>query len=288
MSTRTLPVHSENQWFQRVQTLKTNRQKRRSCRQFFVEGVRSINRLRNQSRWKTAALLYAPGRRLSGWARDVLDEVDVPLCLELTPSLMDKLSDKEDGSEIIAIVETPETRPADLPFGKNGLAVLLDRPSNPGNLGSIIRSCDAFGADCILITGHSVDVFDPAVIRASAGAFFSVPFARADGLSEIDEWVSGLAASAKGLRVVGTSAKAERTIQQCELTGPVVICFGNETMGLSSNLKERCDELAGIPMKGTATSLNLACAVTAVLYEAGRQRGNVYGILERISGFGGK
>jgi tRNA G18 (ribose-2'-O)-methylase SpoU len=272
MKTRTLSVHSENQWFQRVQTLKTNRQKRLSCRQFFVEGVRSINRLRNQSQWKAAALLYAAGRRLSGWARDVLSEIEAPLFLELTPELMEKLSDKEDASEIIAVVEMPRTRLADLPFGRNGLAVLLDRPSNPGNLGSIIRSCDAFGVDGIVITGHAVDAFDPAVIRASAGAFFSVHVERAEGLAEIDEWVGALAASEKGLRVVGTSAKAERDIGECDLSGPVVFCFGNETMGLSSNLKERCQEICGIPMKGTATSLNLACAVTAVLYEAGRQR----------------
>jgi tRNA G18 (ribose-2'-O)-methylase SpoU len=272
MSIRTLPVHSENQWFQRVQTLKTNRQKRRSCRQFFVEGVRSINRLRNQSRWKTAALAYPAGRRLSGWARDVLAEVDAPLRLELASALMEKLSDKEDPSEIIAIVEMPETRPADIPFGENGLVVLLDRPSNPGNLGSIIRSCDAFGVDGIAITGHAVDVFDPLVIRASAGAFFTVAVARADSLTEIDDWVGGLRESAKGLRVVGTSAKAERAIGQCDLTGSAILCFGNETMGLSSSLRERCGELAGIPMKGTATSLNLACAVTAVLYEAQRQR----------------
>jgi len=274
MKTRTLSVHSENQWFQRVQTLKTNRQKRLSCRQFFVEGVRSINRLRNQSRWIVAALLYAADRRLSGWARDVLSEIQAPLHLELAPELMEKLSDKEDASEIIAVAEMPQVRPADIPFSPNGLAVLLDRPSNPGNLGSIIRSCDVFGADGIVITGHAVDAFDPAVIRASAGAFFSVHLARAEGLAEIDKWVGGLAASAKGLRVIGTSAKAERQIGECDLSGPVILCFGNETMGLSGNLKERCGEIGGIPMKGTATSLNLACAVTAVLYEASRQRGS--------------
>ncbi len=273
MIIRTLPVHSENQWFQRASALKTNRQKRRACRQFIVEGVRSINRLRNQTRWRTAALLYPAGRRLSGWARDVLKDVEAPLHLELAPELMEKISDKEDTSEIIAVVEMPDARLTDLSIGNNGIVVLLDRPSNPGNLGSIIRSCDAFGVDGIVITGHAVDVYDPAVIRASAGAFFNVAVASAEGLKEIDAWIAGLRESSKSLRVVGTSAKAERFIGDCDLSGPAILCFGNETMGLSAALKEKCGELRGIPMKGIATSLNLACAVTAVLYEAGRQRG---------------
>jgi tRNA G18 (ribose-2'-O)-methylase SpoU len=272
MSARTLSVNSENQWFQRVQTLKTNRQKRMSCRQFFVEGVRSINRLRGQTRWRTAALLYVGGRRLSGWARDVLSEIDSPLHLELSPALMDKLSDKEDASEIMAVVGMSETRLADISPGASGVVVLLDRPSNPGNLGSIIRSCDGFGAMGIAVTGHAVDVYDPVVIRASAGAFFSAPVACAGGLAEVDGWIQGLRESSAGLSVVGTSAKAEKPLGECDFSGPVILCFGNETMGLSANLKERCDVLAGMPMKGTATSLNLACAVTAVLYEAGRQK----------------
>jgi 23S rRNA (uridine2479-2'-O)-methyltransferase len=277
MGARTLSVHSENQWFQKVQTLKTNRQKRSACRQFFVEGVRSINKLRGASRWKAAALLYAGGRRLSGWARDVLSEIDAQVHLELAPVLMDKLSDKEEGSEILAVVEMPDTRPADIAPGVDGVVVLLDRPSNPGNLGSIIRSCDAFGVRGILVTGHAVDVYDPAVIRASAGAFFNVPVARAEGPAAVDSWLAGLDSTGGPLRVIGTSAKAELAIGDCDLAPPLVLCFGNETMGLSENLKQRCRELAGIPMKGTATSLNLACAVTAVLYEADRQRSGATG-----------
>jgi 23S rRNA (uridine2479-2'-O)-methyltransferase len=272
MAPHTLAVTAENQWFQLVQALKTSRQKRHRKGLFFVEGVRAINQLRARRQWEVEALLYAAGRRLSGWARDILAEVQAAVHLELSPRLMDAVSDREEGSEIIAIVKMRRMTPADIPLASDACIVLLDRPGNPGNLGSIIRSCDAFGVTGIVVTGHSVDPFDPQVIRASAGAFFSQTLVRIDEQAALDEWLRALEASLPGLRVVGTSAKAVESVSACMLTGPVVLCFGNETLGLSLWLKARCTVLAGMPMQGVASSLNLACAVTAVLYEMSRQR----------------
>src|SRR5690606_35555931 len=87
------------------------------------------------------------------------------------------------------------------------LAVLLDRPSNPGNLGSIIRSCDAFGVDHLLLTGHGVDPFDPITIRATAGAFFAVSLARLSGHETLATWFAAAKASLPDLQVIGTSVK---------------------------------------------------------------------------------
>jgi tRNA G18 (ribose-2'-O)-methylase SpoU len=272
MDTRILPVHSENQWFQLAQTLKTNRQKRWRKGMFFVEGVRSINQLRGGARWRAEALLYCPERRLSGWARDVLNEVAAPTHLQLTADLMDTLSDREEGSEVMAIVHMPRTAQSDLPTGAGALTVLLDRPGNPGNLGSIIRSCDAFGAAGIVLTGHSVDPYDPLVIRASAGAFFTQTVVRIEEQAGLEAWFAGLERGAPAPCILGTSAKAARPLSDFDLTRPLVLCFGSETMGLSAWLKTRCHGVAGIPMLGTASSLNLACAVTAFLYETARQR----------------
>lgn len=273
MSPRILPVSTENQWFQRVETLKNNRAKRRQLGQFFVEGVRSINQLRGNPRWRTEALLYPAGRRLSGWAMDVMAELDPPDLLEVAPPLMEKLCDREEGSELIAIVRMPERGVPPAASGPAGLAVVLDRPGNPGNLGSILRSCDAFGADALVITGHAVDLYDPLVIRASAGAFFSQPAAVLEEQAALEAWLKSLEAASTGLRILGTSAKAEKPVTDFDLAAPTVLCFGSETMGLSRRFKERCHDLATIPMRGAASSLNLACAVTAVLFEAARQRG---------------
>jgi TrmH family RNA methyltransferase len=272
MPGRAIPVTTENSWFQLASTLKTNRQKRSRERLFFVEGVRSLNQLRGNPAWHVEALLYCPARRLSGWARDVLRDIPDARRLELSAPLMEKLADREEGSEILALVRIPGTGPENLPSGSDVCIVLLDRPGNPGNLGSIIRSCDAFGAAGVVITGHAVDPYDPLVVRASAGAFFSIVIARLQGTDAVEKWLSGFTRDSPGLRIVGTSAKADRPIDACRLTGPLVLLFGNETTGLSAWLKSRCHELVGMPMRGVASSLNLAAAATAVLYERERQR----------------
>jgi 23S rRNA (uridine2479-2'-O)-methyltransferase len=271
MATRTLPVESENQWFQLVQTLKGNRQKRWHERLFFVEGVRSINQLRGNPRWQVEAILYGADRRLSGWARDILAEVPASFHLVVKSDLMEKISDREEGSEIIAIVKIPATNLADLAADATSRFLLLDRPGNPGNLGSIIRSCDAFGVTGVVIAGHAVDPYDPLVIRASEGAFFTQSVVRVEKQETLDAWLTRLGHDVPGITIVGTSAKADAHVADCNLAGPLVLCFGNETLGLSRWLKSRCAILAGIPMSGVASSLNLACAVTTVLYEMHRQ-----------------
>ncbi len=267
-----LPVTTENHWFQLALALKSNRQKRHRERLFFVEGVRSLNQLRGRPGWTVRALLFCPQRRLSGWARDVLRELSGATLLEVAAHLMDRLADREEGSELLALVEMPRTGLDDLTVGEDGCVVVLDRPGSPGNLGSIIRSCDAFGAAGIIVAGHAADPYDPLAVRASAGAFFAQRLAHADSIERLDAWLARTCRRNPRTRVVGTSAHAERTIDAADLSGPIVLLFGSETMGLSARLVSRCGEMVGMPMRGVASSLNLAAAVTAVLYERDRQR----------------
>jgi 23S rRNA (uridine2479-2'-O)-methyltransferase len=274
-SAHVLRVSSRNQWFQRVVTLKTNRKKRWHHGQFVVEGVRSINQLRGNDRWQVAAFLYAHGECLSDWADDVLDTVPAAHHLEVDPALMAELSDKEETSELIGVVDMPQVDGRQLALSNHDVALVLDRPSNPGNLGSIIRSCDAFGVRGVVIVGHGVDPFDPVVVRASAGSFFSVDISRLQSKAGLQEWIARVKEGLPELQVMGTSADGTMAPWECDLSRPTILAMGNETRGLSAWLKELCDGLLRIDMQGAASSLNLACATTTFLYEAHRQRGEV-------------
>ena len=275
MQAKRIPVTTKNQWFQRAEVVLRNRKKRWQHRQFLVEGVRAINQLRQSPQWQVEALLYSPDERLSGWAQDLLQELSCAYHLEFARELLAELSDKEETSEVLALVNMPVIDDIPVKLSEKAVVVLLDRPSNPGNLGSIIRSCDAFGVEQIVLTGHGVDPFDPVTIRATAGAFFNVPIARLSGHETLATWLAETKARVPDLQVIGTSAKGDLPITACDFTGPTLLCLGNETMGLSTWLKEQCDTLAYIHMQGVASSLNLACATTAILFEACRQRGKV-------------
>ena len=170
MTMKTIKIGKENATFQEILALKDNRTKRHQCKKFFVEGVQNIkNAISNN--WKIFSFIYSDYDKLSDWAKGILDNAEY--CYELAPNLMDKLSDKEDTSEILAIINMKEEN--FVINSKNPLILLFDRPAKKGNLGTIIRSSDALFVDQILFTGHSVDIYDHTVITASMGSFFKVP-----------------------------------------------------------------------------------------------------------------
>lgn len=269
-----IKIHSRNADFQRFETLKTNRNKRHRLGEFFVEGVRNINAVLGYG-WRVRSFLYARDRQLSNWARDILASGVSDTDYELPIEYMEELSGKQDASELLAVVEMRGGDAFSLRFSENPVLALFDRPSNKGNLGTVIRSCDALGVEALLITGHAVDPYDPDVIISTMGSFFKVPTVRLEDNETADRFVSQLRDLYPGFMTVGTSAHADSSIDAIDLTKPVLFLIGNETDGLSAHFRETCDTMATIPMAAgtSATSLNVACAATVMFYEAGRQRG---------------
>ncbi|MDE7187805.1 MAG: hypothetical protein K2O13_09895, partial [Lachnospiraceae bacterium] len=148
---------NKNNDYQRFEVLKTNRNKRYRYNEFLVEGVRSLNEAVNKG-WNIKSLIYDKNN-LSGWARDMISKVKTETNYNLTPALLKELSDKEDTSELMAVIRMRDDRLDSVPLSDNPFIVLFDRPSNKGNLGTMIRSCDAMGADLLIITGHAVDLY---------------------------------------------------------------------------------------------------------------------------------
>jgi len=259
--------------FQRWQTLKTNREKRHRARVCFVEGVHPIEQAIGHG-WEFEAFASARGARLSGWAKDMLERSNAPALIEMPGQMLAELSDREESCELVALVKMREDKLRPSPGAlRPPLYMAFDRPQSPGNLGSVIRSADAFGADGLVITGHAADRFDPQCIRASIGTVFALPFVALPGITQFMAWLDTLP---QRPRVVGTSARAPRPIGEIDLTRPTLIAVGNETFGLSKAWKEIADDMATIPIGGSVTSLNVAASASILLYEATRQRNQTY------------
>jgi tRNA G18 (ribose-2'-O)-methylase SpoU len=274
MKTTIIKISTENNDFQYIETLQRNRNKRNRAGEFVVEGVRPINQA-VQNQWRVNALVYSRDRRLSTWAEGILQHTPAKAHFVLSLPLLRKLSQKEDSSELLAILAIPPDDINRIPEHENLLVIVLDRLINPGNLGTIIRSCDALGADGLIMTGHSVDLYDPETIRATTGSFFSLPVVRLPSHKDLFPWLEGLKQRLRRLQIVGTSAKAEMPIHDYDYTPPTVLLVGNESRGLSEAYRGLCDALVTIPMHDSATSLNVACATSILLYEIDRQRGSV-------------
>ncbi|MDQ3327878.1 MAG: rRNA methyltransferase [Chloroflexota bacterium] len=271
MSPQLVRIHAEDADFQYAETLRRNRTKRQRHREFFVEGVRPIN-LALEHGWEIRAFLYSRERPLSGWAEGVLSRARAHIHYELPLHLMAALSGKEATSELIALISMPPDDPSRIPIHEDLLVVVFDRPASPGNLGTVVRSCDALGAHGLIVTGHAVDVYAPEVVSASAGSLFTTPIIRLPSHHELLPWLDVIQTAIGDFQVVGSSAKADTDLSDSDLTRPAVLVVGNETRGLSEAYRELCDVLVRIPMGGAATSLNVACATSIILYEVGAQR----------------
>lgn len=266
-------IFSKNSTFQKFEVLRTNRNKRYKYNEFLVEGVRSLNEA-VKNNWKIKSFLYDKGN-LSDWAKDMINKVNTDLNFCLTPDLMKELSKKEDTSELMAIIEMREDKLDNVMLSENPFIVLFDRPSNKGNLGTMIRSCDALGADMLIITGHAVDLYDTDVVVSAMGSFFNLPVIRISDNKVLFEYIDKMKKRYTNFITIGTTAHNENPIYSVNLTSPLMLMMGNETMGLNKAFKEYCDLLCTIPMseKSYATSFNVSCAASILMYEITRQRG---------------
>jgi 23S rRNA (uridine2479-2'-O)-methyltransferase len=266
-----LRVTTRNARFQQWEALLGNRTKRQRGAAFIVQGVRPIS-MAVQAGWEIRELLYNADTNLSTWARQTLDQIRTTT-VAVAGELMHELGAKTDSApELLAVVGMPEDDLGRIATGPDLLVVVFDRPTSPGNIGTLIRSADAFGTGGVIVTGHSADVYDPQSVRASTGSLFALPVIRVPSHRTVLDWVTGLRHRDVDSQVVGADENGDLDIAEYDFTLPTVVVVGNETTGLSSAWRDACDHLVRIPMAGTASSLNAATAASVVLYESARQR----------------
>jgi TrmH family RNA methyltransferase len=266
-----LRVTTRNARFQEWAALLVNRTKRQRSGEFLVQGVRPIT-MAVRSGWEIRELLYDADVRLSTWARETIAATSARR-YAVAGELMAELGGKEDGRpELLAVVGQPEDDLGRIPVSPELLVVVFDRPTSPGNIGTVIRSADALGAHGVIVTGHAADIYDPKCVRASTGSLFAVPVVRAASHRPVLDWLAAVRSAGVPVRLVGTDEDGDIDISGYDFTAPTVLVVGNETAGLSAAWRQACERLLRIPMVGSASSLNAATAASITMYECRRQR----------------
>jgi len=171
--------------------------------------------------------------------------------------------DRADG--VVLVVRAPGASLEGLELPAEPLLVVTEDVEKPGNVGAILRSADAAGADAVIAIGGT-DLFNPNVIRASVGTVFSMPVAAAPA-EKTATWLRE-----RGVRIVASRVDAERLHVEADLRGGVAIVLGSEATGLSEAWRAPDVETIRLPMVGKADSLNVSAAAAVLLYEAWRQR----------------
>jgi TrmH family RNA methyltransferase len=177
----------------------------------------------------------------------------------LAPGVIEKIADAQTPQPVLAAVRF-EDRPVDsLP--KLGLILVLHDLKDPGNVGTIIRSADAAGATAVVLTGQSVDPFNPKTLRASAGSIFHLPVV----VASIDDT---LAHFGSDTQLLATVVRGGRDHRDVDFTIASVVVIGNEADGLDAATIARCGQSISIPMDGRSESLNAGVAASLIAFEA--------------------
>ena len=181
---------------------------------------------------------------------------------------LSELAGTRDHQGAVARVETYRYADAyELAAVEKPLLAVLDRVTDPRNLGAVCRSAEGAGATGVIVPAHGSAVVTPAVARASAGAIEHLPIAVVTNLARYLEEIKG-----PELWVYGAAGEAETSMWDAELDGGVALVFGAEGKGLRPLVRRSCDALVSIPLAGRVESLNVSVAAALLLFEARRQR----------------
>lgn len=229
---------------------------------FVVEGIRHVGEA-VESGAQIEFILYSPDLLNSDFAFEIIkrQEIGGTAVFQTVADIFSDLAGKERPQGILAVVKQQITPLSALDAENCAFGVAIEAPQDPGNLGTVLRTLDAAGADALIIIGGGTDIFHPTAVRASMGALFWKPVVKAT-LEEFIAWTK-----VQQVYVVGSSAKSSEDYRKVQYPRPTVLMLGNEQKGLSEEALAFCNTVVSLPMKGRATSLNLSVAAGILIYQ---------------------
>jgi len=242
------------------------KERRSEARLFLVEGPQALREaLLHRPELVVDVFLTQPAHdRHTDLVKLANDQgVELTLCTE---AVLEHMADTVTPQGVVAVCAYLDASLHDLVADSPVLVAVLHEVRDPGNVGNIIRTADAAGADAVVLTHQSVDVFNPKVVRATTGSIFHLPVVVGEDL----ETVVGEFKKA-GLRVLAADAQGENLVDLRTagvLTQPTLWLFGNEAHGLSDEDETLADAIVSVPIYGEAESLSLPTAAAVCLYES--------------------
>lgn len=239
-----------------------DRKERQESGLFYAEGLRIVIEAVLQNA-PIQVLLVAPEILTSPQGIKIVKEqrlrgIEV---LEVSEGVFQSLSLKDAPQGIAAVVAQSWQSLDKVHLSKGELWVGLDSVADPGNLGTILRTCDSAGAQGVILLDHSTDPYDPTAMRASMGAIFTQRLVKSN-FEHFSSW-----AKEGAIPIIGTSGAAQSDYHLFQYPDQLVLLMGSERQGLSENYLALCSQVVSIPMQGASDSLNLAVATGVVLYE---------------------
>jgi TrmH family RNA methyltransferase len=230
---------------------------------FLVEGIHPVGEA-VEAGWRLEMLVYSPDLLTSDFAHHLVEEQSrrAVRCVTLSRPLFTALAGKDNPQGLLAIVHQRHVTLESVTPEHFGFGAAVVSPQDPGNVGTILRTLEAVGADGLFLLDGGVELYHPSVVRASMGTLFWKQVVQVS-FDEFMQW-----RQKNGYQLVGSSAHAGTDYREYQWGyKPIILLFGNEQKGLSPKQSAACDQVVSIPMKGRVSSLNLAVAAGVLLYQ---------------------
>jgi TrmH family RNA methyltransferase len=260
---------TSNPTIKRIAQLIESRKQRRKEGAFFIEGAPFVKLARETG--KPIEMLVVCEELLTEDASQVLAAIhqaaNMPAVTQVTERVFNSISSRNnpDGLAAVVTVASVELHSVD-PNGQAVIPAFVDI-QDPGNLGTVLRICDATGVRTMILTRESSDPFHPRAIRASRGAIFTVSICHTDTVASLIDW-----ARDKGMCILATSARGDLSPWSMESKKPILLLFGNEHTGLDAETLQKVDGVVTLPMLGKLSSENVAVTAAVLLYEFVRRQ----------------
>lgn len=234
---------------------------------FIIEGVKIVEECIDNN-YSLENIIYSDELFNTNGGIEIYERIRAYENLICVPnSLFKEISDTENPQGIMALAKITERPIEDLYKKENPFILFLEEIQDPGNMGTIIRTADAFNLDGIIVSEGSVDIYNPKVIRSTMGSIFRTPIYHIEDSIETIERLKSM-----GFGIFATSLQGEDYIYNMDFKNPSLILIGNESKGLSNELHSLAHQWIKIPILGGAESLNVAIATSIIIYEGIKQR----------------
>ncbi len=251
----------QNQKIKNIVTLIEKSKERKSAGLFVVEGLKEVEMLYHSTYEIVEYYIHEKCTTLP----DFIRQTKKPTYL-VSEKVFDKISYRESTSAVVAVAQTKIHALADLLLSEKPLLIVLEGIEKPGNLGAVIRTADASGADAVIVCEPNTDIYNPNCIRNSVGTFFNKQIAVCTN-EELQSFLK-----THQIRSFATAITTDHYHYQSDYQQAVAFIFGTEATGLSNFWLTQADEIIKIPMLGKNDSLNVSNSVAICVYEAIRQR----------------
>ena len=241
---------------------------RRKAKLFVVEGQRELQHCL-EAGMEVDPIFYCPELAQSTSSDTPLRIEDIRTArgiYEVADHVYNKLAYRGGTEGVIAEVKTPSVSLADISLSSSPLIVVLESVEKPGNLGAVLRSADAAGADAVVVCDPLTDIYNPNLIRSSIGAVFTVPCVACS----TEECIKFF--KEKHIRILTAQLQDSELYYDTDMTCGTAIVMGTEATGLTDAWREAADAHIRIPMNGQLDSLNVSVSAAILLFEAVRQR----------------